>query len=74
MMKKGMTKVSVMYPNAEGKHFDMEYYVNKHIPLVGKLLGAPLKGTSVEKGLGSVAPGSTAPFVGFRWSRVSTVL
>ena len=33
-MQKGMIKVSVMYPNGEGKHFDMEYYVNTHIPLV----------------------------------------
>ena len=34
-----MTKVSVMYANGEGKHFDMEYYLDKHMPLVGKLLG-----------------------------------
>lgn len=63
-MKKGMAKVSVMYPNGEGKHFDMDYYVNKHIPLVGKLLGDALKSTAVEKGLGSAEPGSIAPYAG----------
>lgn len=63
-MKKGMTKVSVLYPNGEGKTFDMDYYCNKHIPLVGELLGDNLKGATVEKGLGGGAPGSPAPFAG----------
>ena len=38
-MKKGMIKLSVMYPNGEGKTFDMDYYCNKHIPMVAGLLG-----------------------------------
>lgn len=59
-----MTKVSVLYPNGEGKTFDMDYYVNKHLPLVGSLLGDALKGATVENGLGGAAPGSTAPFAG----------
>jgi len=59
-----MVKVSVLYPNGEGKHFDMEYYVNKHLPMVGKLIGDALKGATVEKGIGSVEPGSIAPFAG----------
>ena len=61
-MKKGMTKVSVMYPNGEGKTFDMDYYCNTHLPLVNELLGDSLKGATVEKGLGGAAPGSTAPY------------
>ena len=63
-MKKGMTKVSVSYPNGEGKTFDMDYYCNTHLPMVGKLLGDSLKGATVEKGLGGAAPGSTAPYAG----------
>ena len=63
-MKKGMTKVSVFYPNGEGKTFDEEYYCNTHLPLVGKLLGDALKGATAEKGLGGAAPGSQAPFAG----------
>ena len=34
-MKKGMIKVSVLYPNGEGKNFDMDYYCNQHVQLVG---------------------------------------
>lgn len=62
-MKKGMIKVSVLYPNQEGKNFDMNYYCNKHAMLVTGLLGDALKGASIESGLGSAAPGSPAPFI-----------
>lgn len=61
-MKKGMTKVSVLYPAGEGKTFDMDYYCNKHIPMVASLVGEAIKGASVEKGIGSGAPGAPAPF------------
>ncbi len=32
--EKGLIKVSVMYPYAEGKTFNMEYYQTKHMPMV----------------------------------------
>ena len=51
-MKKGMIKVSVLYPNGEGKKFDMDYYCNQHVPMVGGLLGEAVKAATVEKGLG----------------------
>lgn len=59
-----MVKVSVLCPNGEGKTFDMDYYCNTHLPMVGGLLGDSLKGSTVEKGLGGGAPGSTAPYAG----------
>lgn len=62
-MKKGMTKVSVMYPSGEGKTFDMDYYTTKHVALLGELLGDAIKGATIEAGLGGAAPGSTAPFM-----------
>ena len=61
-MKKGMIKVSVLYPNGDGKTFDMNYYCNKHVPMVAGLLGSSVKGASVEKGLGGGDPGSPAPY------------
>ena len=62
-MKKGMIKVSVMYPKGDGSHFNMEYYSTKHVQLVGSLLGDALKGASVENGLAGGAPGAPAPYM-----------
>jgi len=48
---KGLIKVSVMYPYAEGKTFNMEYYETKHMPMVAALLGSNLVKYTIEKGL-----------------------
>jgi uncharacterized protein (TIGR02118 family) len=57
-----MIRVSVMYPN-EGD-FDMDYYMNTHIPLVHKLLDSfGLVRTEVDKGIGTAKPGAPAPYV-----------
>jgi len=58
-----MIRVSVMYPNIEGGTFDMEYYCDKHIPMVRQKLGAALKGVAVEQGLAGPLPGSPPPFL-----------
>ena len=57
-----MIRVSVLYPNGEGSKFDMDYYCNRHIPMVLEKLGAACKGVAVEQGLGGPEPGSPAPF------------
>lgn len=61
-MKKDAIKLTVLYPNGYGKTFDMDYYCNKHIPMVANLLGDAVIGASVEGGLSSAFPGSPAPF------------
>ena len=53
-----MIKVSVMYPNGEGKTFDLDYYLNKHLPMVSNLMGDAIKDAAVERGLGGAEPGS----------------
>jgi uncharacterized protein (TIGR02118 family) len=58
-----MIKVSVLYPNTEGSKFDMGYYLNTHIPLVQRLLGAALKGVAVDQGVGGEEPGSRPPYL-----------
>ena len=58
-----MIKVSVLYPNAEGKKFDMAYYLDHHMPMVQRLLGSALKGMSVEHGVSGEKPGSAAPYI-----------
>jgi uncharacterized protein (TIGR02118 family) len=34
-----MFRVSVLYPKGEGSTFDMEYYRDKHVPLVNRVIG-----------------------------------
>ncbi|MEH6442770.1 MAG: EthD family reductase [Oceanospirillaceae bacterium] len=58
-----MIKVSVMYPNSADVTFDIDYYCNTHLPLVGGLLGDALKGGAVDYGIAGGAPGVEAPFV-----------
>jgi uncharacterized protein (TIGR02118 family) len=57
-----MIVFTVMYPNEPGKHFDMDYYCNTHIPLVQKTVGDVVKGVTVEKGVSGGAPGSPANY------------
>jgi uncharacterized protein (TIGR02118 family) len=53
-----MIKVSVLYPAGDGKKFDMDYYCNSHMPMVGGKLGTACKSMAVEQGLGGGAPGA----------------
>jgi len=61
--EKGLIKVSVMYPYAEGKTFNMEYYETKHMPMVAGFLGANLVKYTIEKGLSSGIPNQPLPFM-----------
>ncbi|GAB3891882.1 EthD family reductase [Larkinella knui] len=62
-VEKGLIKVSVMYPYAEGKTFNMEYYETKHMPMVAGFLGANLVKYTIEKGLSSGIPNQPLPFM-----------
>lgn len=59
-----MIKISILYPNAGGR-FDMEYYLDSHMPLSISRLGAHsgFRGVSVERGLSGAAPGSAPAYV-----------
>jgi uncharacterized protein (TIGR02118 family) len=58
-----MIKMSVFYPNNEGAKFDIDYYCNKHIPMVRQKLGAACKTAAVEQGIASATPGSRPAFI-----------
>lgn len=59
-----MIKISVLYKNAENATFDIDYFMNSHIPLLKSLVGDKVKSMAVEQGIGGgPAPGSPAPFV-----------
>lgn len=61
--EKGLIKVSVMYPFAEGKTFNMEYYETKHMPMVAKFLGSNLVKYTIEKGVASGIPNQPLPYM-----------
>jgi len=58
-----MINVSIFYPNTEGSHFDLEYYLNEHMPMTIERLSPALKHVSVEQGLGGAIPGAAPEFV-----------
>jgi uncharacterized protein (TIGR02118 family) len=63
IVEKGLIKVSVMYPYAEGKTFNMEYYELKHMPMVARFLGSNLVKYTIEKGIASGIPNQPLPFM-----------
>lgn len=63
VVEKGLIKVSVMYPFAEGKTFNMEYYETKHMPMVAGFLGSNLVKYTIEKGLASGIPNQALPYM-----------
>ena len=63
VVEKGLTKISIMYPYAEGKTFNMEYYETKHMPMVAAFLGSNLIKYTIEKGLASGIPNQPLPFM-----------
>ena len=58
-----MIKFSIFYPNKEGKKFDMDYYVDRHIPMVMEKLGGAVKGGTIDQGLAGSEPGSPPIYV-----------
>jgi uncharacterized protein (TIGR02118 family) len=63
IVEKGLIKVLVMYPFAEGKTFNMEYYETKHMPMVAGYLGSNLVKYTIEKGVASGIPDQPLPYM-----------
>lgn len=62
-IKKGMIKVTILYPNGEGKTFDMDYYTKKHMPLMAVFFADGLKHLAIDKGIASGRPDTPLPFL-----------
>ena len=60
-----MVKISILYPNKENARFDMDYYLNQHMPMSIDLLKAHagFKSVSVEKGIAGGAPNEAPQFI-----------
>lgn len=57
-----MVKITILYPNRLGAHFDTNYYLTVHLPRSIELLGSALKGVSVEIGRSGGVPDQPPPF------------
>ncbi len=58
-----MIKVSILYRNPPGSWFDMDYYVDTHMPMSIQMLGDALKGVTVEHGLRGMEPESKPAYI-----------
>lgn len=52
-----------MYPQTPGARFDLDYYVNQHIPMCRKFAEGLGMEFQVDQGIGTIIPGAPAPFV-----------
>jgi uncharacterized protein (TIGR02118 family) len=57
-----MVRISIFYPSKPDSRFDVDYYLNTHMPLVLGMLGNAVKAVSVEIGLLGGMPGQAPPF------------
>lgn len=53
-----MIRVNIFYPNKVGGRFDLEYYLNTHMPMAIEKLGPSLRSVSIEHGVSGVQPGT----------------
>lgn len=58
-----MNKLSILYPAGEGIHFDMDYYINRHVAMGRQLIGPNLRQLTIEKGISGVEPGSQPTYI-----------
>jgi uncharacterized protein (TIGR02118 family) len=66
-------KVTVLYPNGEGKKFDMAYYESKHMPMVAGYLGKNLKFYEIDKGIAGRTPNEKVPYLAVGYFYVKDV-
>lgn len=58
-----MITITILYPNKEGGRFDVDYYVNKHMPMSIAKFGGALKGANISIGKSGGLPGSAPSFI-----------
>lgn len=66
-------KVEILYPNGEGKTFDMDYYESKHMPMVAAFLGKNLKFYEIDKGIAGRTANDKVPYIAVGYFYVKNV-
>lgn len=72
-LRNEMFKVAILYPNDEGKTFDMDYYENKHMPMVAGFLGENLKFYEIDKGIAGRTPNDKVPYLAIGYFYIKDV-
>ena len=62
-IKEGMVKVTIMYENGEGKTFDMDYYKQKHMPMLDSLFGTAMLRYHIDKGIAGRGEDEPVPYL-----------
>lgn len=58
-----MIRLSILYPNKEGGWFDLDYYLNTHMPMSIEKQGPLLKGVFVEHGVRGIQPETEPTYI-----------
>lgn len=70
--QKGIIKLTLLYPNGEGKTFDWDYYTKKHYPLLKKYFGDSMKALALDKGESSGIANTPVPYVAIAYLYIET--
>jgi len=54
--------LQVIYPATDDTHFDMDYYLGTHMPLVSEHMGPHIEQSLVTRGIAGGGPDTPAPF------------
>ena len=72
-LEKGLHKVAILYPNGDDTNFNMEYYENKHMPMVAGLLGDNLKYYEIDLGISGRTPNDLVPYVAIGYFYIKNI-
>lgn len=59
-----MIKISILYPNKPDARFDLQYYLETHIPMALEIFNAQpgYQGVSIDRGLAGAIPGTETTY------------
>lgn len=62
-----------MYPDGSDKSFDMDYYAQKHMPMLAELFGSAMKTYEIDQGVSGRTPEDSLPYVAIGYLYFETV-
>ncbi|MEM6522487.1 MAG: EthD family reductase [Bacteroidota bacterium] len=70
----GSIKVTIMYPYDVNKTFDMDYYEDKHMPMLADLFGGAMKKYEIDQGLRGRTSDDDVPFLAIGYLHFDSVV